>query len=73
MNPITYNSQNVSKETLLELHKNLMLPRMIEEKMLVYLRQGKISKWLTVGTFIIFQKTKKSSIVINSASTKKGR
>src|SRR5436190_19798583 len=32
---------------LLELYKKLLLTRMIEEKMLVLLRQGKISKWFS--------------------------
>ena len=32
---------------LITLYKNLLLPRMIEEKMLVLLRQGKISKWFS--------------------------
>src|SRR5471030_1102079 len=32
---------------LINLYKNLLLPRMIEEKMLVLLRQGKISKWFS--------------------------
>ncbi len=34
-------------ETLIELYKKLLLPRMIEEKMLLLLRQGKISKWFS--------------------------
>ncbi len=38
---------NVSKEKLIQLYKGLLLPRMIEEKMLVLLRQGKISKWFS--------------------------
>ncbi|MDA9121060.1 dehydrogenase E1 component subunit alpha/beta [Flavobacteriales bacterium] len=32
---------------LLELYKQLLKPRLIEEKMLVLLRQGKISKWFS--------------------------
>ncbi len=32
---------------LLQLYKNLLKPRMIEEKMLILLRQGKISKWFS--------------------------
>ena len=32
---------------LITLYKNLLLPRMIEEKMFVLLRQGKISKWFS--------------------------
>jgi 2-oxoisovalerate dehydrogenase E1 component len=38
---------NESKEELLSLYKGLVLPRMIEEKMLVLLRQGKVSKWFS--------------------------
>ncbi len=33
--------------TLLSLYRELLLPRMIEEKMLLLLRQGKISKWFS--------------------------
>ncbi|HKK88432.1 MAG TPA: dehydrogenase E1 component subunit alpha/beta [Saprospiraceae bacterium] len=33
------------RELILELYRGLLLPRMIEEKMLNLLRQGKISKW----------------------------
>lgn len=33
--------------TLLALYKNMLKPRMIEEKMLILLRQGKISKWFS--------------------------
>ncbi len=35
------------EETFIELYKKLLLPRMIEEKMLLLLRQGKISKWFS--------------------------
>ena len=38
---------SLSNETQLELYKSLITPRMIEEKMLIYLRQGKISKWFS--------------------------
>jgi 2-oxoisovalerate dehydrogenase E1 component len=34
-------------EELLSLYKNLLWPRLIEEKMLVLLRQGRISKWFS--------------------------
>ena len=37
----------MSDPELLALYKQLLLPRMIEEKMLVLLRQGKISKWFS--------------------------
>jgi 2-oxoisovalerate dehydrogenase E1 component len=36
-----------SKEVQLDLYKRLLKPRLIEEKMLVLLRQGKISKWFS--------------------------
>ncbi|MBK8785370.1 MAG: dehydrogenase E1 component subunit alpha/beta [Chitinophagaceae bacterium] len=39
--------KDLSNEALTELYKKLLLPRMIEEKMLVLLRQGKISKWFS--------------------------
>ncbi len=39
--------RDIKKDKLVELYKNLLLPRMIEEKMLVLLRQGKISKWFS--------------------------
>lgn len=41
------NTRNHSKETLLNLYHNLVKPRMIEEKMLILLRQGKIGKWFS--------------------------
>jgi 2-oxoisovalerate dehydrogenase E1 component len=34
-------------ERLLEIHRALVLPRMIEEKMLLLLRQGKLTKWFS--------------------------
>src|ERR1700744_2243337 len=37
----------LSDEQLVHLYKELLRPRMIEEKMLVLLRQGKISKWFS--------------------------
>ena len=36
-----------SEETLLHLYERLLKPRMIEEKMLILLRQNKISKWFS--------------------------
>ena len=44
---IKYNSEGVSVEMQLELFKRMLKPRMIEEKMLILLRQGKISKWFS--------------------------
>ena len=37
----------LNNETLLSLYKSILLPRLIEEKMLILLRQGKISKWFS--------------------------
>ena len=42
----TVNS-TVNKSTLLHLYKSMLKPRLIEEKMLILLRQGKISKWFS--------------------------
>ena len=42
-----FDKKNSSNETLTDLYKKLLLPRMIEEKMLVLLRQGRISKWFS--------------------------
>jgi len=42
-----YHTQKLSTKTLLKLYKDLLKPRMIEEKMLILLRQGKISKWFS--------------------------
>lgn len=42
-----FNRRKYSDETLLELYKAILLPRMIEEKMLLNLRLGKISKWFS--------------------------
>lgn len=42
-----YTIGKLEKPTLVILYKNLLKPRMVEEKMLVLLRQGKISKWFS--------------------------
>lgn len=47
MNPIQYNRKNFSDQRLIEIYQALLKPRMIEEKMLILLRQGKISKWFS--------------------------
>lgn len=39
--------KDFTNNELVDLYKGLLLPRMIEEKMLVLLRQGKISKWFS--------------------------
>ena len=40
-------NSGIEKSKYIELYTNMLLPRMIEEKMLVLLRQGKISKWFS--------------------------
>jgi 2-oxoisovalerate dehydrogenase E1 component len=45
--PIKFNKKKHSDETLLSIYKELIRPRLIEEKMLVLLRQGKITKWFS--------------------------
>ncbi|WP_396150979.1 thiamine pyrophosphate-dependent enzyme [Flavobacterium sp.] len=42
-----FDRQDISNETLLTLYKKLVKPRLIEEKMLILLRQGKVSKWFS--------------------------
>src|SRR6202007_972956 len=42
-----FDRKDLSHEQLVYVYRNLLLPRMIEEKMLVLLRQGKISKWFS--------------------------
>ncbi len=45
--PFDYSTAALSNETLLTLYQRMLKPRMIEEKMLILLRQGKISKWFS--------------------------
>ncbi len=42
-----FDRKNLSNTELLELYKKLLKPRLIEEKMLILLRQGKVSKWFS--------------------------
>lgn len=44
---INYHKSDLNNEQLLKLYKALLQPRLIEEKMLVLLRQGKVSKWFS--------------------------
>ncbi len=44
---IEFKDSGLENETLLALYKAMLTPRMIEEKMLILLRQGKISKWFS--------------------------
>lgn len=42
-----FDRKDLSNEQLKQFYRSLLWPRMIEEKMLVLLRQGKISKWFS--------------------------
>jgi len=61
---ISFNRNGKSDQQLLQFYRQLLLPRMIEEKMLNLLRQGKISKWfsgigqeaISVGTVMAMDK-----------------
>jgi 2-oxoisovalerate dehydrogenase E1 component len=44
---MTFDRRDLSNEQLVSFYRSLLWPRMIEEKMLVLLRQGKISKWFS--------------------------
>lgn len=44
---IKFDRKNYDNETLIQLYKAILLPRLIEEKMLINLRLGKISKWFS--------------------------
>ncbi len=44
---MNFDRKDLSDEQLLHFYKSLLLPRMIEDKMLLLLRQGKISKWFS--------------------------
>jgi 2-oxoisovalerate dehydrogenase E1 component len=44
---ISFDPKGFEKEELVSIYKKLVLPRLIEEKMLILLRQGKISKWFS--------------------------
>src|SRR6056297_1099270 len=45
--PIKFERKSLSSVQLLDLYVALLKPRLIEEKMLILLRQGKISKWFS--------------------------
>lgn len=42
-----FERKNLTNEQLLDLYKKLLKPRLIEEKMLILIRQGKVSKWFS--------------------------
>lgn len=43
----TYDRSQIDNETLITLYRSMLKPRLIEEKMLILLRQGKVSKWFS--------------------------
>lgn len=45
--PVKYDRKKYKDDLLITLYKNILKPRLIEEKMLVLLRQGKIAKWFS--------------------------
>lgn len=45
--PVKFDRRKQKDDTLLTLYKNILKPRMIEEKMLLLLRQGRIAKWFS--------------------------
>jgi 2-oxoisovalerate dehydrogenase E1 component len=44
---MTFDRKDYANDTLLHLYQHLLRPRLIEEKMLILLRQGKVSKWFS--------------------------
>src|SRR3954447_913229 len=58
-----FDRKHLSNDQLTHFYKSILLPRLIEEKMLLLLRQGKISKWfsgigqeaISVGTTLALQ------------------
>lgn len=45
--PVKFDRKKHKDAILLELYRNILKPRMIEEKMLLLLRQGRIAKWFS--------------------------
>ena len=50
---VNYKKGKIGKRKLLDLYEGMLKPRLIDEKMLILLRQGKISKWFS-GSFSRF-------------------
>jgi len=42
-----YDVKGIDQDILLQLYRNMLKSRMIEDKMIILLRQGKISKWFS--------------------------
>src|SRR5690606_631094 len=47
MEKLKFDRKNLDNQTLVQLYKSIVKPRMIEEKMLILIRQGKVSKWFS--------------------------
>lgn len=60
---MNFDRKHLSAEALLNIYRHLLKPRMIEDKMLILLRQGRIGKWfsgigqeaISVGTTLAMQ------------------
>jgi 2-oxoisovalerate dehydrogenase E1 component len=44
---MNFDPKNLSNDTLLDFYKKILKPRLIEDKMLILIRQGKVSKWFS--------------------------
>ncbi|MDI1255683.1 MAG: dehydrogenase E1 component subunit alpha/beta [Flavobacterium sp.] len=44
---MNFDRKNLTDSQLLDLYRRLLKPRLIEEKMLILIRQGKVSKWFS--------------------------
>ena len=44
---MNFSDSKINTSTYIDLYTSMLLPRMIEEKMLILLRQGKVSKWFS--------------------------
>jgi 2-oxoisovalerate dehydrogenase E1 component len=44
---MTFDRKNLTDAQLLDIYKRILKPRLIEEKMLILIRQGKVSKWFS--------------------------
>jgi 2-oxoisovalerate dehydrogenase E1 component len=44
---MSFDRKDLSDEQLVRMYRSILLPRLIEEKMLILLRQGRISKWFS--------------------------
>ncbi len=45
--PVVFNRQTMDDDVLKSLYEKLLYPRLVEDKMLILLRQGKVSKWFS--------------------------